>query len=213
METGRDRLSRIDPITRYLLLSVLIALCIAMVAYWFYNRTHLFDTYHVTGSAELDDVEGTMYERLGGRVIKYSHDGAFCVNTSNELIWSTAFSMQTPVCHVSGRRMVIAEQQGDQVVTLTPKGVMGSFSTPMPVMKARISENGVVALVLNDVDNVAWINLYNAQGEQLASVKATQAETGYPLDVALSSNGKQMLVSYVGAEGSELAGRKEVTAA
>ena len=208
---GNDRSEGIfprlmDPITRYLLLSVLIALLISVVAYWFYNRTHLFDSYTVTGSAELDDVEGTQYEFLDGKLIKYNHDGVFCVDTDNEMIWSSAFSMQTPVAFKEGRRMVIAEQQGNQVVVLGAKGVLGSFTTQLPVMKARISAGGVVALVLNDVDNVAWINLYSSQGEQIASVKATQAETGYPLDVALSPDGKQLLVSYFGNEAEELTG-------
>ena len=199
--------SQMDPITRYLLLSVAFALLIAAIAYWFYNRTHLFDTYEITASTALEDVEGTQYEQLSGRVIKYSHDGVFCVNTDNDMLWSSAYSMQTPVCHVSGSRMVIVEQQGDQVVVLNAKGVLGSFTTPLPIMKARISSNGVVALVLKDKENVSWVNLYNAQGEELASVKASQAETGYPMDIALSDNGRQLLVSFLCNEGSELAGR------
>ena len=50
------------------------------------------------------------------------------------------------------------------------------------------------------------INLFDKNGSQLASVKATQPESGYPLDIALTSNARQMLVSFVGTDNGELTG-------
>ncbi len=196
-----------DPITRYLILTLIAAVVIAAGSYWVYNRTHMFDDYTTLSSSELTDVEGTQYVMLSDRIIKYSHDGVFCVNASNEMLWSAAYSMQTPVCDVSGGMMVIAEQQGDQVYVINSKGVVGNFKTSLPIMKARVSGNGVVALVQDDVDDVTWVNLFDRNGTALASVKATQAETGYPLDVALTSNAKQMLVSFAGTDNGQVTGR------
>ena len=196
-----------DPITRYLILTLIAALLIAAASYWVYNRTHMFDDYTLLSSSQLKDVEGTQYVMLSGKVIKYSHDGVFCVNTSNEMEWSAAYSMQTPVCDVSGGMMVIAEQQGDQVYVINSKGVVGNFTTSLPIMKARVAENGVVALIQDDVDDVAWVNLYDRNGNPLASVKATQAKTGYPMDMALTANARQMLVSFVGTDNGQVTGK------
>ena len=196
-----------DPVTRYLLLTLLGAAVFAALAYWFYNRTHTFDSYRIRKEYELHDTEGTQYRMLSGRLIKYGHDGLFCVNLKNETLWSTAYTMQTPVADVSGGIMAIAEQQGNQVYVLNSKGVLGSFTTSMPVMKIRAASNGVVALVLNDTDNTTWIELRSAAGEQIASVKATQTDSGYPMDIALSSNARQLLVSYLGEAKGELVGK------
>ena len=195
-----------DPVTLYLLITLAVAAVIAAVSFWFYNRTHLFDDYTVLQSVEESDVEGTQYAMLGKNVIKFSHDGVFCVNTSNSTRWSTAYSMQTPVCDICGHTMVIAEQQGDQVYVINAKGILGSFKTTLPIMKARVSSSGVTALVLGDTD-ATWINLYSADGAVLASVKTTLADSGYPLDAALSPNARQMMVSFLGEEDGALTGK------
>jgi len=202
-----ERESGRDPVTRYLLMTLLGAALIAALAYWFYNRTHTFDSYRVGKTSELDDVEGTQYRLLSGRLIKYGHDGLFCVNLKNEVLWSAAYTMQTPVSDVSGSVMAIAEQQGNQVYVINQKGVIGSFTTTMPVMKVKAASNGVVALVLNDMDNTSWIELRSASGGQIASVKATQTDSGYPLDIALTEDARRLLVSYIGESGGEPVGK------
>lgn len=196
-----------DPITRYLLLTLLAAAIFAALAYWFYNRSHTFDSYKVVRSSPLTDVEGTQYQMLSGRLIKFGHDGVSCVNLKNEELWSTSYTMSAPISDVSGNMMVIAEQLGKQVYVLNAKGILGSFTTELPVMKARISSAGVVALVLGDEDNTAWISLRSASGEQIASVKATQEESGYPMDIAISENARRLLVAYLGVKGAELTGK------
>ena len=195
-----------DPITRYLLLLVLAGLIIAAVSFWIYNRTHLFDEYDIKSSAQEQDVEGTQYAMLSGRVIKYSHDGIFCVDTDNETLWSTAYTMQTPICDICQNTMVIAEQQGTQVYVVNSKGVIGSFKTSLPILKAKVSAGGVVALVLKDSD-VTWVHLYDKDGAQIVSVKTTVSVSGYPLDIALTPNARRMMISYLGEEEGELTGR------
>ena len=93
------------------------------------------------------------------------------------------------------------------MLVLNSKGITGSFTTAMPVMKVKATSNGVVALVLNDVDNTAWIELRDAAGAQIASVKATQADSGYPIDIALTSDARRLLVSYLGEKDGELVGK------
>lgn len=195
-----------DQVTLYLLVTLAAAGLIAAISFWFYNRTHLFDDYTVLQSVEENDVEGTQYALLGKNVIKFSHDGVFCVTTSNSTKWSAAYSMQTPVCDICGHTMVIAEQQGDQVYVINTKGVLGSFRTSLPIMKARVSSSGVTAVVLSDTD-ATWINLYSVDGAVLASVKTTLQASGYPLDIALSPNARQMMVSYLMEEGGVLTGK------
>ena len=195
-----------DMVSRYLLLTILIAVVIALLSFWFYNGSHVFDTYTVTASAEKNDVDGTLYRMLDKRIIKYSHDGVFCVNTSNEVEWSAAYTMSTPVCDVSGKMMLIAEQQGNQVYVINRSGIAGSFRTSMPILKAYITPRGLVALILGDGD-VTWVNLYDSNGTQIVSIKTTVPDSGYPLDLAMTSDGKRMMVSFLGQEEGSMAGK------
>ena len=194
---------RQDPATRRLLLTLAIALAAAIACFWFYNATHLFDDYRLRARVELDDIDGTQYEMLGGKLIKYSPDGVFCVTKSNELKWSAAYTMQTPISQVCGKSMVIAEQQGNLVYVINEDGVAGHFETSLPIIKARVSSGGTTALLLSDSD-VSWITLYDTAGNTLATVKTTLSESGYPLDVAITPNAKRMIISFLQPSGGTL---------
>ena len=198
-----------DPVTRYLIGMLLFTVLAALIGFLVYNRTHRFDEYRILKSAQEHDVEGTEYALLGKHIIKYSHDGVFCVNFSNEMDWSAAWSMQTPIARICGSVMAVAEQQGTQVYLLNEKGLLGQFEAALPIMKLKVTASGEVLLVLKDSD-VTWINLYSRDGTQIASIKTTVADSGYPLDAALSANGKRVLVSYANVAQGDLRGKLTV---
>lgn len=183
-----------------------IAVLAAVVVLWalsYYNRHCEYTEYAVLSTVENVDIAGTEYCVLGDSIIKYGQDGVFCVSSKNELKWSAAYSMQTPVTDICGETMVIAEQQGTQVYVINEKGVVGNFKTALPIMKARVSEQGVTALILKEED-VSWIELYDSAGTELAKIKATLEDSGYPLDVALTSGASRMMVSYLGVQEGSL---------
>lgn len=194
-----------DSVTRGLLCMIVLTILAAMAGIWFYNRVHLFESYRIVQSTEEHDVEGTRYAMLEDSIIKYGHDGVFCVDTNNHSLWSIAYSMQTPICDTCGGTMVIAELQGKQVYVLNRSGLLGSFETAMNIRKAKVGSNGVTALLLDDGDT-SWICLYDRNGSQIASVRATMEDSGYPIDLAITPNAKKMMVSVVRAEEGILTG-------
>ena len=54
----------------------------------------------------------------------------------------------------------------------------------------------MVAAVLTDED-VTWINLYDTQGGEIAKMRTTVKESGYPMDIALSPDGMKIMVSFL----------------
>ncbi len=183
---------------RLLFFAVLILLiAVILFGYYLYNRTHSFTDYILTKSIENTMTSGTQYEEAGQYLYRYNTDGVSCVTRKNEVRWSITYSMQAPIVDVCGTTMVIAEQQGTQIYVINEDGLVGNFTSLLPILKVRVSNQGLVAVVLQD-DDVTWINLYDAQGETIASDKTTIADSGYPLDVALSPNGEKMAVSYLG---------------
>nr|MCR4907186.1 DUF5711 family protein [Lachnospiraceae bacterium] len=59
-----------------------------------------------------------------------------------------------------------------------------------------IASQGVVAASIED-KNETMIELYDKNGEELAKLKCSMDETGYPVDLALSPAGKLLAVSYL----------------
>lgn len=177
-----------------------IALIVCVVGgFALYNKLHTFRDYIVTDTVENTVSAGTKYETVDRYIYRYNSDGVSCVSRDNELKWSITYNMQAPIVDVCGKTMAIAEQQGNQVYVVNEEGQMGSFETLLPILKVRVSKQGVVALVLED-DNTTWINLYKADGTAIASDKTSVSESGYPLDMDISPDGQKLAVSYLGIE-------------
>lgn len=175
----------------------LVVLVIAIVGgFWMYNTVHVFRDYVIGESQEIEVASGTQYASIGKKLLRYNSDGVSCMSRDSDTEWSITYSMQAPIADVCYHTMVIAEQQGTQVYVVNENGMIGSFDTQIPILKARAARQGVVALVLQEED-VTWINLYTADGTVIASNKTAIGETGYPLDIDVSPDGQKLAVSYL----------------
>ena len=175
-------------------LAIIVLVLVAILAYLISSRYHLYTGYEVTASYEAEDIAGTRYVKLGNGFIKYGSDGVTYVNGRNETQWSSAYTVETPMTDVSGETMLIYEQQGYAVWIVDTDGVLGSFQTDLPILKGVVAKNGVCALMLKDDQDVR-IRLISTDGTSLAQVRTTLEDQGQPLDIALSSNAQDLMVS------------------
>lgn len=176
----------------------LLALVICVVGgFALYNSLYTFTDYVIAESIENNVSSGTRYESVGKKIYRYNTDGISCVTRKNELEWSITYNMQAPIADVCGTTMAVAEQQGYQVYVVNEDGLIGNFETLLPILKVRVSKQGVVAVVLQE-DDVTWVNLYQSDGTSIANDKTTVAESGYPLDIDISPDGEKLAVSYLG---------------
>lgn len=171
-----------------------------------YNRYHAFQDYFITETSPAAMSSGTRYETVGKKLFRYNSDGVSCISRDNEIEWSVTYSMQAVISDICGSTMVIAEQQGTQVYVVNAEGELGSFETQVPILKARVSRQGVVALVLQD-EEVTWVSLYRPDGTLIANDKTSWQENGYPMDIDLSPDGKKLAVSYLGTPEGVLTSR------
>lgn len=175
-------------------LAIIVMILIAFAAYLIMSRYHLYTGYEVTASYEAEDISGTRYEKLGNGFIKYGSDGVTYVNGRNETQWSKAYTIETPMTDICQETMLIYEQQGYYVEILNTGGTLGSFQTDLPILKGVIAKNGVTALMLKD-DKDVRVRLISTDGTSLAEVRTTLEDQGQPLDIALSSNAQNLMVS------------------
>lgn len=172
---------------------------VIVMAFFLYNKLYTFTDYVIAESFDNTAAAGSDYVAVGKNLYRYNSDGVSCVTRENEMLWSITYNMQAPIVDVCGETMVIAEQQGNQIYVVNQDGLVGNFESLLPILKVRVSKQGVVAAVLQE-DDITWVNLYKADGTSIADDKTTVAESGYPLDIDLSPNGEKLAVSYLGVQ-------------
>lgn len=174
---------------------VALAACIAG-GFALYNSVHEFQDYVIVSSIPNEVSAGTQYRAAGKNLYRFNTDGISCVTRGNELKWSITYNMQAPIADICGNTMAVAEQQGNQIYVVDKDGLAGSFETLLPILKIRVSGQGVVAAVMQE-DDVTWVNMYRADGTLITSDKTTIPDSGYPIDMDVSPDGEKLVVSYL----------------
>lgn len=180
------------------IIAAVLAVCI-VGGFVAYNNLHEFQDYVIVSSIENNVSPGTQYEAVGRNLYRYNTDGVSCISRNNAVKWSITYNMQAPIADVCGSTMAVAEQQGNQIYVVNEDGLIGSFQTLLPILKVRVSRQGVVAAVLQE-DDVTWVNLYRPDGTSVVSDKTTISDSGYPLDIDVSPDGQKLAVSYLKTE-------------
>ena len=182
-------------------LLILGAVAAAVAVIFIYIERRSYHNYRVLQTSEQEDVVSTNYEEMDGRILRYSPEGAALVNQDMEASWSVIYEMQNPVADVNGDKAVIADVDGTTLEIFDSDGETGSVTTSYTIVKARISESGLVAAILDGGDST-WINYYGTDGTLLVENQTHVEDPGYPMDVAVSDNGNIMMVTYQFVDGS-----------
>ena len=109
----------------------------------------------------------------------------------------------TTIC---GNVAAIGDYNGRTIYVVSGDKQLGTVNTNLPIRKICVSENGVVAAVLDDSD-VTRILLYNGNENtdtSIVDIKATMDKSGYPLSISLSPNGKLLAISYLHVDSGEM---------
>lgn len=101
---------------------------------------------------------------------------------------------------------MVASKSGNEVKLLDDTGNMKSLTVSYPIIDAEVAEQGVIALMLQG-DDGNYIELYDAAQEKLVSIKTTPTQNGYPMDIDVSSDGQNLVVSYLVVDGIETKSR------
>ena len=165
-----------------------------------YTSARALDTYTVSGAS------GSAYEQFADGVLKYSRDGISYLNQHGEEMWNQPYQMKNPVVDVNGSSAAVADKGGNSVLAFNEEGVRGETQTNLPIERVRVSEQGIVSVILTD-ENEARVLCYDAAGNLLVENKTSMNGTGYPLDVALSPDGETMQVLYLYTEAGAVKSR------
>lgn len=192
---------RLQIIYRTLLTVVLIIAVAIVVVLQIKNR--VFESYEVISSVERKSISDADTLAFNGNVLTYSRDGANCTDAKGTMLWNQTFEMQNPMVDIAGDKVAFGDYNGSKVYLLGTEGLIGEINTNMPIRTFCISQSGVVAAVL-DGGSVTWIYLFDSQGNEIAYFKNSMENSGYPVTVSISPNGKLVGVSHLMVENGNM---------
>lgn len=164
-----------------------------------YLQNKVYKKYHVVSTVTRSDSPTTKYEVYGGNILKYGMDGVSSTNVQNKNIWTQTYEMQKPLVDICQDYVAIADSGKTTIYVMNKEGLRGQINTNYPITKVRVASQGVVYAQLDD-GNVSFINAYDTKGTLLAESKKPMESSGYPVDMAVSPDGKKLCVSYLYAD-------------
>lgn len=158
------------------------------------SQVRTYDKHQVKSSYERQDTEATTFITFQGNILKYSNDGAFYTDKSNNLIWNQTYEMTDPMVVASDKYVAIGDKNGNLIYIMDKEGLCGKVETTKPMQRIQIASQGTVAVLMEE-DGVSYLKLCDKKGKTLAEGELYAKNSGYPLDIALSKNGENLAVS------------------
>lgn len=144
----------------------------------------------------MEDSDGTAYESFHGNIIKYNSDGAFYVSKNGDLIWNEAFDMSSPSIDICDDYVALYDRGGTNVYIMNSTGRKGAVTTSKPILRACVADNGSVAVLMNQHD-ASYLEIRDIEGELIASGEMHVENSGIPIDISFSEDGKRLAVSSI----------------
>lgn len=167
-----------------------------------YITQRRYGSYHVNWShgfaadGSVADADYVDYALYSGGMVKLTRDGASFVNAAGKTVWNQAYEMRTPIISVNGDYCAVADQGQNQIYIMNASGTTGQAKTTLPIVKISVSAKGVVYALLED-STASYITVFSKEGVALdISIKSVLGGDGYPVDLSVSPDGTELIVSF-----------------
>ena len=181
----------------FLILAVLIAS--ATAGYIIYSNMS-YDSYIIISKSMRTDSDTARYLPYNGNIIKYSQDGAEAFDGSNRALWNVTYEMQDPHIAICEGYVAMGDLGSTSILVMDSTGTQTEIKTKLPITNFCVAGQGVVAAVLDDGLSSSQVAVYDKSGANLVAIKCTMSQSGYPMDLSLSPDGKLLCISYMRVE-------------
>ena len=182
------------PRKRFIIIPLIILFVV--VALVVINVITTYSDYDLENSWERKDAAESQYVPIKNNLLKYSTDGVFYTTYSGGLIWNYTYDMTNPSIDTCNNYIVIYDKKGNEIDVFSTSGFVTTIHTNTPIMDAQISNHGTVAALLQE-NNTSYLQMYDTMGTILAAGEIHPENSGYPVSIALSSNGTRLMVSII----------------
>ncbi|NCB93476.1 MAG: hypothetical protein EOM40_13095 [Clostridia bacterium] len=166
---------------------------------WSYNG------YKIVIESSQEDTVSAKYAQFNDNILKYGGDDVTLMSRQGENLWSEAHTMENPEVEICQEMCVVYDKKGTTMSVFDISGKVGQIQTSLPILKATVAKQGVVAAILEDGETT-WVNVYDVDGDEIVTGKTRIDSPGYPVDLSLSDDGLLMAVSYLSVRDNKPAG-------
>lgn len=159
-----------------------------------YNRNYQSMVVMSTADIKADDAAG--YIEYGNSIIKYGMNGVVAMDKNGKLLWNGSYELQEPLVDTCGKYAVVAGKGTKEVYIFNNKGLAGEYNTDYNILKVEVGSQGHV-LAMMENGNTNYIRLYDVDGTVIYEIISDIKTVGYPLDAALSYDGRKVVTSYI----------------
>ncbi len=188
-------------VLKYAAIICLALLIIFMIQYYLNNRT--YSGYSIASTTERNDTLTTKYALFGENILKYSRDGVSYTDEKNSLLFSITYTMQDPILALNEKSGAVADKNGNQIYIFDQTQQKGQITTLLPIKHLTISNQGVVAVLMED-SNSTKLEIYDSAGKLLGEGVYDLKTSGYPMGLSISADGTKIAIAFVQVSGSRM---------
>lgn len=181
--------------SRFIIL-ILASVAVLVSLYYAYMNVGVFTQVALVKSYDQQAAANNVYASYGDDVLRYGKDGMAVVDGTGEERWNAPYQINNPFIERCGEIVVVADRNGNQIIILDSEQVKGSINTTLPIDRLSVSEQGIVAVLVNDSGS-SQVLCYDVAGNLLLEHHASETAIGYPLDIAISSEGTYLFITYL----------------
>jgi hypothetical protein len=187
----------------YTLIAIIAVVILIIIGSYIHWKRLVYTDYQVVQQSDWTRAADSQSINLGGTIFNYSNDGMNCTDTKGKMIWNQTYEMQNPIVRTCNKTVAVGDYNGRNIYIADTSGILGTVETTIPIRDFCVSSGGIVAAVLDDSSTTA-IYLFSTSGEELVYFKTRMSKSGYPIAIDISSDGTQVAVSYIKAEGGKI---------
>lgn len=143
------------------------------------------------------------YIEYGNGFLKYSNDGITYYGNDKKSIWNYTYTMRNPKISICGDKIAVADIDGTAITVYDQKGYMNSVDTALLISQVEVTKNGLVVAVLGD-ESANYITMFDTKGNRIYNIKTTLTGDGYPMDIAVTSDGTKLMASFLYVSGESM---------
>ena len=155
-----------------------------------------FDNYEIRTGIERKTGSNTKFSEYLGYILEYSNDGISCMNENGTLIWNQSFEMANPVLESCEEYLIVYDFGGTEIYLLTEGGLKYSMETACAIQTVSLAKQGTFAVLMKE-NTQSQVKLFDKEGKELANGKFYSNKGGFPVDIALSKDGKKLAVDMI----------------
>lgn len=176
---------------------IILVLAAAVFILWKYvlHKQTSYTSYKVVSTYEMErDGDEEYYPFLNGVIRKMDEGFAYIENGKEK--WNCGIAVDDAIVAFSDSYIATAEYYSSSVCLIDEGGSQYSITTSYPVVDLTVSNQGIVAVVLDDGE-ANYIELRDKANQQIAMGRTVIQGDGYPVSVSISEDGTKLAVSYL----------------